>query len=193
MRLVILASFAACLLPGLALAQPAQPAAPAQTQAAQAPTTPNEGAAEVVGLFGATCVHYAGNTAGLRSWLTQEHAPEMPAELRTFFLAGRQGQVYDVSSQSARLALVSADDNTCSVYVDVADPAVVTRDLESAMREAQLQFTTQGDRPDAQDPTLHHRDYSVMLSGRPWLVLVTTGAAPATGKPQAVLTLRPAG
>lgn len=191
MRLVTLASLAACLLPGAALAQPAAPAG--QPPAAQAATTPSEGAAEVVGLFGATCVHYAGNAAGLRGWLTQEHAPEMPAELRSFFLAGRQGQVYDVSSQSARLALVSADDNTCSVYADIADPALVQRGLESAMQQAQLQFTTQGDHPDQQDPTLRHRDYSVTLNGRPWLVLVTTTTAPSAGKPQADLTLRPAG
>jgi hypothetical protein len=189
MRLVTLASLAAtCLLPGLALAQ--QPA-PAQGTQQQPPTSPAEGAAEVVGLFGQTCVHYAGNAAALRSWLTQEHAPQMPAELATYFLAGRRGQVYDVSTQNARLALVSADDNTCSAYVDVADPATVVQDVETAMKQANLQFAMQGDHPDQQDPSLHHRDYRLTLNGAPWLVLVTTASAATPGKPQAVLTLHP--
>ena len=187
MRLVTLASLAAaCLAPGLALAQ--QPAGQA---GAQQVTNPTEGAAEVVGLFGQTCVHYAGSAAALRAWLTQESAPQMPAELAAYFLAGRQGQVFDVSTQNARLALVSGNDNTCSAYVDAADPNAVVQNIETAMKQGNVQFALQGDHPDQQDPSLHHRDYRVTLAGQPWLILVTTANAAAQGKPQAVLTLHP--
>ena len=194
MHRATLASLAACcLLPGLALAQqPPAGQAPQGAPPATAQADPAEGANEVVGLFAQTCLKYAGNAAALRSWLVQQQAPEMPAEMRSFFLGPRQGMVYDVSYQADRLALVSADDGSCSAYAEVADPAQTVQNLQQAMQEGQVPLTVQGDHPDQRDPSLQHRDYRATLAGRPYLVLVTTTAAAASGKVQAVITLRPA-
>jgi hypothetical protein len=190
MRLVTLASLlGACLAPGLALAQ-APGGQPGQQQ--MPPASPAQGADEVVGLFTETCVRYAGNPGALRSWLAQQQAPQMPDQMKSFFLGGRQGMVYDVSYQSVRLALVSGDDNTCSAYAEVADPNQVVSDLQQAMQEGGAVMMLQGQHPDQRDASLAHHDYMATINNTRWLVLVTTASLPGPGKLQAVLTLRPA-
>jgi len=140
-------------------------------------------------MFMDTCVHFAGDTAGLRSWLAKQGVPEMPAEPRRSFLGDRRGKVYDTSEENTRLALVSADDGSCSAYAEFADREQLARNLEGALHEANDNFTAQGEHADARDPTLARRDYRATIGTRQWLVLVTT--TQAQGKLQAALTLRP--
>ena len=82
-----------------------------QSQAAQQP--PGSGAEELVGLFGAACLHFAGNPAGTRQFLSQQGVPQMPDKAREAFLAGRAGQVFDASEPGVNLAVVSLDDGGC--------------------------------------------------------------------------------
>ncbi len=199
MRRLIVASLAAtCLLPLAAHAQqpgyqqPGIPQSGAMAQGGAQQSEPADGADQVVGLFLQTCLHYAGNAPGLRSWLAQERAPQMAQQMQSFFLAGRQGTVYDVSSQTVRLALVSADDNSCSAYADTADAGQTIAYLQQAMQQAGIRFTGQAAPPDQRNPSLSHAGYQAMISNRPWAVLVTTSPTPVQNEPQAVLTLRPA-
>jgi hypothetical protein len=188
MRRIVLAAFvaSAALSAGPALAQQDQPAPPG----ANRPSDPKElGAAEVVGLLMDTCVHFAGNPGGLRAWLAQQGVPDMAGEGRPLFLGKRTGKVYDASEENLRLALVSADDGSCSAYAEIADPALTTQYLEEALGQSKNAFTRLEDRPDQQDPSLHHRDYRVSIGSRQWLILVTTTAA--QGRIQAALTMRP--
>jgi len=194
-RRTILASCLACAglsaVPAAAQQdQQGQPGQPNPPTAAQPPADPKEmGAAEVVGLLMETCVHFAGDPAGLRSWLAQQGAPEIPPEGRAMFLGKRTGKAYDASEENLRLALVSADDGSCSAYAEFADPALTAKYLEEALRQSKDAFTTQGDQADQQDPSLQHRDYRVTIGSKPWLILLTTTTG--QGKIQAALTMRP--
>ena len=97
----------------------AQPAGqPGGAAGAPPPAGPVSGADQVVGLFGATCLHYAGDVPGLRAFLQQQGAPAMPQQAKDAFLAGRPGQVFDVSYQTQKLALVSIDDGSCEAVAD---------------------------------------------------------------------------
>lgn len=188
MRPLTLASLAvACLLPGLAHAQ--QPAPPAGQE--NQPADPSEGANEVVGLFVQTCLKYAANPNALRTWLAQQQAPEMPAQMRDYFLAGRKGMVYDVSYRAIRLALASADDGSCSAYAETADPGLTLSDLRQALQQGNVAATEQAVPPDTQHPNLQHTNFRVTLEGRPYSVLTTTTPAPQQGQVQVALTLRP--
>jgi hypothetical protein len=167
--------WAACGLARPVLAQPQGGAA-------------SDGADQVVGLFGATCLHFAGDVAGMRSFLQKQGAPPMPAAARDAFLAGRRGQVFDVSYQTTKLALISMDDGGCEAVADQADPAQVIAILTEAAHENHVDLTPLGSQADPK-----HRDgvqqtaYGVTLDGKPMHILVSTATAP----PQAVLTLTP--
>jgi hypothetical protein len=161
-------------------AAPAQPAPPA-------PQGPVSGADQVVGLFGATCLQYAGNVAGLRGFLAQQKAPEMPPQARDAFLAGRAGKAFDVSYQTVKLALVSFDDGGCEAVADQANPQEVLSTLQEAAQANQVVLTPLGAQPDKQHAGVQHEAFSVNAGGKTMHVLVSTAPAP----PQAVLTLAP--
>jgi hypothetical protein len=170
--------FAMFAVPAAAVAQPAQQG--------QAPAgTPAE---ELVGLFGAACLHFAGNPAGTRGFLTQQHVPAMPDKARDAFLAGRGGQVFDASEPGVNLAVVSLDDGGCETVVEKANPAEV---LATLQREAQSSSTPltplggQADKGGANGVT--HTAYAVNAGGRTMHILVST----ETPSPQAVITLAP--
>ena len=151
-----------------------------------APSGPVSGADQVVGLFGATCLHFAGDVAGLRAFLQQQGAPEMPDAARTAFLAGRPGHVFDVSYQTQKLALVSIDDGGCEAVAEQANPQEVLSTMQQAARENNVALTPL-DSPGRKPTNVQQTAYSVTLSGKPMHVLVSTAAA----APQAVLTLVP--
>lgn len=149
---------------------------------------PVDGADQVVGLFGATCLHFAGDVAGMRQFLKQQNAPAMPAAARDAFLAGRPGQVFDVSYQTVKLALVSLDDGACEAVADQADADQVLRVLTQSAQENQVPITPLGVAPDAKPRAgVRQTAYGVTLAGRPMHILVSTASA----SPQAVLTLVP--
>jgi hypothetical protein len=167
-------------VPALAQAQPGGNGAPPDQGQAT-------GADQVVGLFGATCLHFAGDVAGLRGFLSQQKAPQMPQQARDAFLAGRRGQAFDVSYQNVRLALVSLDDGGCEAVADQANPAEVLSTLQQAAQENQIVLTPLGGQPDKRGSGIQHSAYSATLAGRMMHVLVST----APTAPQAVLTLAP--
>jgi hypothetical protein len=168
---------------GLALALAATCAAPVRAQAA-----PDEGADQVVGLFGATCLHFAGDAAALRAFLQQQSAPQMPAAARDAFLAGRPGEVYDVSYQTTRLALVSLNDGGCEAVAEHADPAQVVSLLDQQAQQNGVTLAPLGGQGNVKGrPGVQQTAYGVTLGGRPMHVLVSTAAA----APQAVLSLVP--
>jgi len=166
------------LLPACALAQEVPPAGQ---------PTPN-GADQLVGLFGATCLHFAGDNAGLRSFLTQQQAPKMPQQARDAFLAGRAGEVYDVSVPNVNLALVSLDDGGCEAVVEKADPAEIIPTLQQSAAEAHVTVQALGaQQTDKSGRGVNHAAFLLTSGGKQMHVLVSTAPQP----PQAVLTFVP--
>jgi len=168
----------------LALVLAAAMSGPARAQA----EGPDEGADQVIGLFGATCLHFAGDIGGLRAFLQAQGAPQMPVAARQAFLAGRPGQVFDVSYQSTKLALVSLDDGGCEAVADRADPAQLVTLFTQEAQQNHVPLTPLGVQADPKHrPGVQLAAYGLTLAGRPMHILVSTAAAP----PQAVLTLVP--
>jgi hypothetical protein len=176
------------LAAGTAMAQ--TPPGPPDQGAAPPPST---GADQIVGLFGATCLHFAGDAAAMRAWLTQQGAPQMPAAATTAFLAGRAGQVFDASYQNIKLALVSLDDGGCEAVADEADPAQVLAVLQQAASDNHVPLTALGAQPggaptpDKPPPGVQHSAFGITLAGKPMHILVSTASA----RPQAVIDLIP--
>jgi hypothetical protein len=153
-----------------------------------ASAAPDQGADQVVGLFGATCLHFAGDAAGLRAFLTQQGAPVMPEPARGAFLAGRHGEVFDTSYQTTKLATISLDDGGCEAVVDQADPAQIISLLNQAATEGHVTLTPLGTQTDPKKrPGVSQTAYGVTLDGKPMHILVSTAPSP----PQAVLSLVP--
>lgn len=147
-----------------------------------------DGADQVVGLFGATCLHYAGDVSGVRGFLAQQKAPLMPAAARDAFLAGRPGQVYDVSYKTVKLALLSLDDGGCEAVADQADPQQVIGVLTQSARENNVALAPLGSQAPAKDrPGVRQTAFGITIDGHPMHILVSTAPTP----PQAVLTLVP--
>lgn len=177
----------AYLLAALVLAA-AGPAA-AQPQQGQVTGQAQQGtpAEELVGLFGATCLHYPGNATALRGFLQQQKVPAMPEKARDAFLAGRPGQVFDASEPGVNLALVSLDDGACEAVVEKANPGEIEQALQKAAREAGTPVTPLGNQGDKPQSGVHHAAYSITQNGQTMHILVATSNAP----PQGVLILAP--
>jgi hypothetical protein len=175
MRLVLASCLALFTLPALAQNPP------------QSGAEAVNGADQVVGLFGAACLQFAGNAAATRQFLNAQHAPQMPQQARDAFLAGRPGQAFDTSYQNIKLALVSLDDGACEAVVDQANPSEVLATLQQAASENHVALTPLGTQADKSRQGVQHTGYSLVVDGKTMHVLVSTAAAP----PQAVLTLVP--
>jgi hypothetical protein len=169
-----------------ASAQPGPPPGQGPGQAAGQPQTPANASDQLVGLFGATCLHFAGDTAGLRAFLVQQGAPAMPAQARDMFLANRKGQVYDASVPGVNLALVTLDDGGCEAVAEKASRAEVLSTLQQAASEAHVPLTAVGAQADGPNG-VQHSAYTLVAAGKQMHVLVSTAPAP----PQAVITLAP--
>lgn len=174
---------ALALAPIAAPAQTSMQAPPAGPGGAQ--PTPN-GADQLVGLFGATCLHFSGDTAGMRKFLTQESAPVMPDPARAAFLAGRTGQVFDVSVPNVNLALVSLDDGGCEAVVEHANPSEIVPVLQQSAAEAHVSVQALGNQQAAKNG-VNHVAFLLTSAGKQMHVLVSTAPQP----PQAVLTFVP--
>jgi hypothetical protein len=160
----------------------AQPAAPPG-----APQPPANPADQLVGLFGATCLHFAADSAGLRGFLTQQGAQVMPAQARDAFLAGRTGQVFDVSVPGVPLALVSLDDGGCEAVAEKANGDEVRNLLQQAAAENKVPLTPLGGQAEKGPNGVQHSAYSLVSDGKTMHVLLSTASA----APQAVITLAP--
>ena len=176
MRLSVLAS--AVLACGLSASGPVS---------AQALQSGGDGAEQVVGLFSATCLNFAGDVAALRGFLGEQKAPRMPQQAETAFLAGRAGQVFDTSYQTTKLALVSLDNGSCEAVAEHANGAQVLTVLNQAAQENHVSLAPLGGQPPKGKPGVTQTAYSLTLDGRPMHILVST----ETPAPEAVLTLVP--
>ncbi len=194
MRLALQSAPAWAVLCALAAAPVAAPAQTTMQAPASGPPgaggaqpMPN-GADQLVGLFGATCLHFSGDVAGLRAFLTQQGAPAMPDPARAAFLAGRTGQAYDVSVPNANLALVSLDDGGCEAVVEHANPSEIVPVLEQSAAEAHVTVQALGgQQADKNGRGVNHAAFLLTSAGKQMHVLVSTAPQP----PQAVLTFVP--
>lgn len=113
------------LLPALAAAQPTH--APTSKASAQDPFSE---------LFDTACMQHIGAPARLQSLMeANELAPLPPAEAATL-LQGQSGLAWMVPLASGRYAVSWADDGTCTVYAEKADPAVVQKGFARLMQAA---------------------------------------------------------
>jgi hypothetical protein len=165
--------FCACALastvPGARASDPAV-ADPAATDAA----------AQVVGLFMQSCVRFAGDPAGLRAWAPKAGIQPLPAQGQQAFLYGLPGVVFDASTKSDKLVLISENEGACSTMSESASGPLVVKTLEQLMRQAHIDFTLTHEDDDQQEKTLHHREYNASQGNRHWEMLISTvvGAAP---------------
>lgn len=115
---------AALLLPVLAVAQPSRAPKPAV-----APDSFSE-------LFDTACMQHIGAPARLQALMEANGlTPLQPAEAATL-LQGQPGVAWLVPLASGRYAVSWADDGTCSVYAEKAEPAVVQKGFARLMQAA---------------------------------------------------------
>lgn len=141
---------------------------------ALASAAPADGPRQMVGLFVQGCVPFAGDAARLRHWAEALGLAEAPPEIRTAFLHGAPGQVFDGSNGSGRFALVSSDDGLCSVVTDRAEGPALTEALEAGLRQAGLAFRLVIERDDKNEAAIHDREYLATRNGRGWRILEAT-------------------
>jgi hypothetical protein len=144
---------------------------------------------ELVGLFIQGCMEFSGDASALRDWAKQTGLPPVPEKARLAFMRGVPGQVFDGSAAEGRLALISADDGTCSAAAEQATQQAVDDAVEAGFRQAGLTFTLVGERNDSALTAVHDREYHVTKEVRNWQVLVATVNGEKGG--QAMLTAAP--
>jgi hypothetical protein len=144
---------------------------------------------ELVGLFIQGCMAFAGDAPALRDWVRLTGLPPVPEQARAAFLRGVPGQVFDGSAAEVRLALVSADDGTCSAVAEQAMQPAVADAMEAGFRQAGLTFSLVVERDDTVLSAIHDREYLVSKGKRRWQVLVTTVNGVKGG--EAMLTAAP--
>ena len=151
---------------------------------------PSDRAAALAGLFGQSCLTYAGDPAGLRAWAAHNGLPQVPDQARRAFLHGAPGQVFDASDNEGKFVVASSDDGICSVATDVARQAAIVAALESDLNGAGIAFRLVIERDDKTIPDIHDREYLATRNGRSWRILLATvkdaagGQAMITGAPE---------
>jgi hypothetical protein len=151
---------------------------------ATAPAAPDpaaaDAAAQVVGLFMQSCVRFAGDPDGLRAWAPNAGMQPLPAQGQQAFLYGLPGVVFDASTKSDKLVVISENEGACSAMSESASGPLVVKTLEQVMQQAHIDFTMTHEDDDQQEKTLHHREYTASQGTRHWemLISVVKGAAP---------------
>jgi len=146
----------------------------------------NDTAKQVAGLFMQSCIQFAGDKDGLRSWAKQTGLKALPPAVQDRFLYGLPGVVFDASNKAGRFVLVSEDGGSCSIVAELANGPVVITDLEKDLNDAKISFKVTGDSVDSAEKALKHREYTATQGDREWLLMVSTVKDPAGG--QAMLT-----
>ncbi len=149
---------------------------------ARADDPPNVAAKQVAGLFVQSCVRFAGDTDGLREWAKKTGLKELPPGLQDRFLYGLPGIVFDASNKDGKFVLVSEDGGSCSVVAEMASGPIVISDLEQDLNEAKISFKVTGEKADAEEKALNHREYQASQGDRTWLLLVSTVKDPSGGQ-----------
>lgn len=116
---------AGMLLPALATAQPAR-----------APKTPPPAQDAFSELFDTACMQHIGAPARLQALMDANGLTPLPAAEAATLLQGQQGVAWMVPLASGRYAVSWADDGTCTVYAEKADPAVVQKGFARLMQAA---------------------------------------------------------
>jgi hypothetical protein len=153
------------------------------------PTQNQDNARQAVTLFLKSCVEYPGDRDGLRNWARNAGLAQLGADGADKYLHGLPGMVYDASTSGTRLVLVSEDSGSCSTFVPLADGPTVLDELERILRDSRVTLTVTGDKPDAKESKLLHREYTAAGARRQWQMLVSTVNDPAGG--EAMLTANP--
>jgi len=173
-RILWLPFFACAITNTAAGARAADPAAPAPAA--------EDTAAQVVGLFMQSCVRFVGDPAGLRAWAPKAGIQPLPAQGQRAFLYGLPGVVFDASTNSDKLVLISENEGACSAMSESASGPSVVKTLEQVMRQAHIDFTVTHDNDDQQEKTLHHREYNASQGDRHWEMLISTVKGVALGE-----------
>jgi len=153
---------------------------------ARADDRPKANAKQVSGLFMQSCLQFAGNRDGLRTWAKKMGLKELPAEVQDRFLYGLPGIVFDASNKDGKFILVSEDGGSCSAMAELASGPAVLSDLEQDLHDAQINFQMTSERVDTEEKILRHREYMASHGQRSWLLLVSIVQDPIGG--QAMLT-----
>jgi len=95
---------------------------------------PSDGTTQVVGLFIATCVRFAGDPKSVRTFMNEHHVPELNPQGRAIFLRDHVGVGFDATNRVTRLALVSEDNGVCSAFAGQADRSRIAPLLESVAK-----------------------------------------------------------
>ena len=153
----------------------------------RADDAPDVNAKQVAGLFMQSCIQFAGDRDGLRNWAKQTKLTELPGEAADHFLYGLPGVVFDASNKDGKFVLVSEDGGSCSAIAETAKGTSVIADLEQDLNAAKIAFKVTGEKNDAEEKALKHREYLATQGDRQWLLLVST-VQDANGGGQAMLT-----
>ncbi len=146
---------------------------------AHADDPPMVNAQQVAGLFMQSCIQFAGDKDGLRTWAKKTGLKELPADVADDFLYGLPGVVFDASNKDGKFVLVSEDGGSCSAVAEIASGPTVISDLEQAMNAAKITFKVTAEKNDAEEKTLKHREYLATQGDRGWLLLISTGEGPS--------------
>src|SRR5579859_2083227 len=156
------------------------------TIAVRADSPSDVNAKQVAGLFMQSCIQFAGDKNGLRNWATQTSLKELPRDAADHFLYGLPGVVFDASNTDGKFVLVSEDGGSCSAIAETANGTSVIADLEQDLNAVKIVFKVTGEKSDAEERTLKHREYLATQGDRQWLLLVSTVQDASGG--QAMLT-----
>jgi hypothetical protein len=146
-------------------------------------------AAQIVGLFMQSCVHFVGNAMGLREWAIHTGLQPLPPEGQQAFLYGLPGQVFDASTANGKLVVISENSGACSAMAESASGAAVVKTLEQVMQLSHIDFTMTREDDDTKERVLHHREYTAAVGGHQWEMLVSTVKGGAPG--EVMLTTSP--
>jgi hypothetical protein len=131
-------------------------------------------ARQVAGLFMQSCIQFAGDTDGLRSWAKQTSLKQLPRDAADRFLYGLPGVVFDASNKDGKFVLVSEDGGSCSAIAEIANGTGVIANLEQDLNAAKIAFKMTGEKNDSEERALKHREYLATQGDRQWLLLVST-------------------
>jgi hypothetical protein len=140
----------------------------------------SDAAAQVVGLFMQSCVHFVGEPVKLRTWAVRAGIEPLPMGGQQAFLYGLPGEVFDASTKHGKLVLISENSGACSALAESASGPEVVKMLEQVMQTSHINLTLTHEDDDKSEKTLHHREYTASQGDRQWDMLVSTvkGAAP---------------
>jgi len=186
LRLPVCAGLLASIASGAHAAGPAAANTTSPGSIAIAPAAPDpaaaDAAAQVVGLFMQSCVRFAGDPDGLRAWAPKAGIQPLPAQGQKAFLYGLPGVVFDASTKSDKLVLISENEGACSAMSEAASGPLVVKTLEQVLQQAHIDFTMTHEDDDQQEKTLHHREYTASQGGRHWEMLISVVKGAAAGE-----------